>query len=165
MILSSNDTRRSIVVLLVLVTAAGIPVGTSIWGQTGQAQDEHYRAAGPGTYAFISSEFSFNGKVVAGAPYSAEAVTVTAQTLIDGNRIRRTVSSMVFRDSDGRTRQEHSLGALGPWAAGGPERRIITIHDPLSSETLTLDPESRTARRRPRRGFDVHRLAIAARGL
>ena len=39
-----------------------------------------------GNFVFIASE-SFGGKVVKGAPYSAEAVTETIQTLSDGNRI------------------------------------------------------------------------------
>ena len=165
MIFPSHKTQRSLRVLLVLLTALALPAGPWLWGQTKQVQHRLYRAAGPGTYAFISSEFSFNGKVVTDAPYSAEAVTVTSQTLVDGNRIRRTVSSRVYRDSQGRTRQEHSLGALGPWAAGGPERSIITIHDPVNAQTLTLDPEARTARRMPRRGFDVHRLGDSGRGV
>src|SRR5262245_15391792 len=43
--------------------------------------------------AFIQSEFSFGGPAVKGAPYSAEAVTETIQTLGDGNRIVQTSSA------------------------------------------------------------------------
>src|SRR6476620_273497 len=56
---------------------------------------------------------SFGGKVVKGAPYSAEAVTETIQTLGDGNRIVNRISSMLYRDSEGRTRREQSLKGLG----------------------------------------------------
>src|SRR5215472_7378055 len=45
---------------------------------------------------YISHEFNFfDGKVVKGEPYSAEAVTETIQTLGDGNRIIRNSSSKV----------------------------------------------------------------------
>lgn len=36
--------------------------------------------------------------------------------------------------------------------------QIVTIHDPVVGETVTLDPEARTARKMPRSSFDVHRL-------
>ena len=48
-------------------------------------------------FVFMASE-SFGGKVVKGAPYSAEAVTETIQTLSDGNRIvNRFTSSRLSR--------------------------------------------------------------------
>src|SRR5215212_12087396 len=43
---------------------------------------------------FFATE-SFGGKVVKGAPYSAEAVTETIQTLADGNRLVNRNTSMV----------------------------------------------------------------------
>src|SRR5215212_3859382 len=36
---------------------------------------------------FMATEMSFAGKLVKGAPYSAQAVTESVQTLSDGNRI------------------------------------------------------------------------------
>ena len=67
-----------------------------------------------GNFVFLASE-SFSGKVVKGAPYSAEAVTESIQTLSDGNRIINKFSRSVYRDSEGRTRREQSfrLGMLG----------------------------------------------------
>src|SRR5688572_15477740 len=58
---------------------------------------------------------SLPGSKVTGAPYSAEAVTEMTQTLADGNRIVRSVSASVARDSEGRTRREQVLAAFGPW--------------------------------------------------
>ncbi len=43
---------------------------------------------------------SLQGGKVTGAPYSAEAVTEMTQTLADGNRIVRSVSASVARDSE-----------------------------------------------------------------
>src|SRR5262245_25092162 len=54
------------------------------------AQDIAYAAP---QVEFIHNEFSFDGKVVKGAPYAADAVTETVQTLGDGNRIVRNSSA------------------------------------------------------------------------
>src|SRR5690242_7555338 len=78
-----------------------------------------YRQAGPMTMDFIGAEMSFGDKTVKGAPYSADAITETTQTLADGNRITRKTTASLYRDSQGRTRREESLAAIGPWAAAG----------------------------------------------
>src|SRR5690242_7456844 len=54
-----------------------------------------------GDFVFIATE-GFGGKVVKNAPYSAESVTETVQTLADGNRIVNKITSQVYRDSEGR---------------------------------------------------------------
>ena len=72
----------------------------------------------PGDFVFISPEMGFNGKLVKGAPYSAQAVTESTQTLGDGNRIVRKSTATVYRDSEGRTRREQSFKAIGPLATG-----------------------------------------------
>src|SRR5207248_1754254 len=46
------------------------------------------------------------GKVVTGVPFSATATTERTQTLADGTVIRRTTSSALYRDSQGRSRRE-----------------------------------------------------------
>jgi len=66
------------------------------------------------TFSYISSEFSFDGGVVKNAPYSAEAITETTQRLADGNRISQKSTATMYRDSEGRTRREETLGAIGP---------------------------------------------------
>jgi len=58
------------------------------------------------TFTFVATEMSFDHKLVKGAPYSAEAVTESVQTLADGNRIVRKNSSHIYRDGEGRTRRE-----------------------------------------------------------
>jgi hypothetical protein len=76
-------------------------------------------------FVFISSE-NFGGKIIKGAPYSAEAVTESVQTLADGNRIVNKMTSQVFRDSEGRTRREQTLKGLG--GVGTGEERARTPH-------------------------------------
>ena len=107
-------------------------------------------ASGDGyTYSFVSSEMSFDNKVVKGAPYSAEAVTETVQTLGDGNRIVRRTTSAVHRDGEGRTRREQALGAVGPWGAAGDSPQTVFVNDPVAGVNFVLDPRSRTARKLP----------------
>ena len=103
---------------------------------------------GPGdTVVFVSTEMSFGNKIVKNAPYSAQATTETTQTLADGNRIVRKNSSSIYRDSEGRTRHDQSLGSIGPWAAAGPPQQTSFINDPVNRIHYVLDPRSRIARK------------------
>lgn len=98
----------------------------------------------PGNFVFIASE-SFGGKVVKGAPYSAEAVTESIQVLGDGNRIVNRFSSAVYRDGEGRTRREQTLKGLGPLGTGNEPLQTIFINDPVAGVTYALDSRSHTA--------------------
>ena len=98
---------------------------------------------------FLGAEMSFSDKPVKGAPYAAEAVTETTQTLADGNRITRKSSANVYRDSAGRTRREETISALGPWAAGGDAPKVIFIQDPAASTGYHLDPQTHVAHKMP----------------
>src|ERR1035441_5970195 len=73
--------------------------------------------AAPGGARFLGAEAGMPGGVVKNAPYSADVVTETTQTLGDGNHIRQSSTVKVYRDSQGRTRREQSLNALGGLAA------------------------------------------------
>ena len=98
-------------------------------------------------FVFVASE-SFGGKVVKGAPYSAEAVTETIQTLADGNRIINRITSQVYRDSEGRTRRDQTLKGLGVLGGAGEEPlQTIFINDPVAGVTYALDSRSHTARK------------------
>jgi hypothetical protein len=94
---------------------------------------------------FIHHEFSFDGKMVKDAPYSAEAVTETIQTLGDGNRIIRNSSSKIYRDSAGRTRREQAMKAIGPWAVSGEAPIMITINDPIAGLHYNLNTNKKIA--------------------
>src|SRR5689334_453011 len=71
------------------------------------------RGGFPGGSRFLGTEAGMPGRVVKDAPYSADVITETTQTLPDGNRIHQTNSARVYRDSEGRTRREQSLRSLG----------------------------------------------------
>lgn len=115
---------------------------------SGASGDVMYQA-GPDTLDFVGAEMSFSDKPVKGAPYSADAVTETNQTLADGNRITRKSTASVYRDSAGRTRREETISAVGPWAAGGDAPKMIFIQDPAASVSYHLDPQTHTAHKLP----------------
>jgi len=104
---------------------------------------------GEDTVVFVSSEMSFDGRVVKGAPYSAQAVTESTRSLGDGNRIKHKNSASVYRDSEGRTRRDQELGAVGPWAMTGDPQQTVFINDPVAGVNYVLDPRTRTARKMP----------------
>lgn len=97
-----------------------------------------------GNVVFFASE-SIGGKIVKGAPYSAEAVTETIQTLADGNRIVNRTTSMLYRDGEGRTRREQTLKGLGIPGTGEEALQTIFINDPVAGVTYSLDSRSNTA--------------------
>src|SRR6476660_822447 len=95
------------------------------------------------TFDFVSGQL-ISGPPVKGAPYSAEAVNETIQTLADGNRIVQHSSAMQYRDSEGRERREE------PSAMGA-----IFITDPVAGARYTLHPESKTAEKGPGAVFNI----------
>jgi hypothetical protein len=100
-----------------------------------------------GAVQFIAHEGMLAGKTVKNAPYTAEAITETVQTLADGNRITRRSTSSIARDSEGRRRQESSMGAIGPWGVAGELPAFVTIDDPVAKVHYLLNPKDRTVRK------------------
>ena len=98
------------------------------------------------SFSFLSSEMNFDGRVVKGAPYSAAAVTETTQALADGNRIVRKSSTLLYRDSEGRTRREQTMDNVGPFATTGDAPHVIFINDPVADANYVLDVRTHTAR-------------------
>ena len=87
--------------------------------------------AGDDMMMFVSSELG-GRSVVKGAPYAATAVNETRQILNDGNRIERSSSIKLYRDSQGRTRQEQ----------GG----AVFINDVVAGKGYVLNMQKRSAR-------------------
>jgi hypothetical protein len=86
-------------------------------------------------------------RVVKGSPFSAVSVSETTQVLPDGNRIHRTTSAAMFRDSEGRFRREVTLPAIGPLAASGKTPHFVSILDPVAGFRYMLDPDDKTVRK------------------
>jgi hypothetical protein len=93
---------------------------------------------------FVGAQPGMPGRVVKGAPYSADVVTETTQTLSDGNHIRQTSTVRVYRDSEGRTRREESLHSLSG-AANANLPQIVIINDPVGGANYALNTNDKTA--------------------
>lgn len=102
-------------------------------------------------------------EIVKGAPYSADVVNESAQVLSDGNRIVHKTTSRVYRDGEGRTRQETDR----------PVAMEVSISDPVAGTFFTLNAETRTARQSPtplvfsgnvNRGGELERLNVLING-
>ena len=87
--------------------------------------------------AFAGGAVTSMAKNVKNAPYSAEVIAEKIQMLPDGNQITKKTSTLSFRDSAGRTRQEirDSKG----------EVRSIQIRDAVEGTRYTLLPSTKTA--------------------
>lgn len=94
---------------------------------------------------FLGAEAGMPGHVVKNAPYSADVVTETTQTLPDGNHIHQTTSVKMYRDSEGRTRSEQSLKTLNGLAPNANLPAVVFINDPVAGANYALNPTARTA--------------------
>jgi len=86
--------------------------------------------------------------VVKGAPYSATMNNESIQTLADGNRIVQTTTGTVLRDSQGRTRQDAALPAIGNLSAAS-DPHLVFIQDPVAGTSYTLNLTDKTAWKNP----------------
>lgn len=101
---------------------------------------------------FMFTDRAGRGRVVKGQPYNAEVVTETTQSLADGNVIAHRNVNRVYRDAEGRTRQEtYRKGEL----------RSVYISDPVAGMAYTLVPARKIAVAIPR--AEMHREMTHAR--
>jgi len=94
-----------------------------------------------GSMTYMFTDRAGRGRVVKGQPYSADIVTETSQTLPDGNVISHRNVNKVWRDGEGRTRQE---------SYRAEKLRSIYISDPVGAMSYTLIPGSKLAIAVPR---------------
>jgi hypothetical protein len=85
------------------------------------------------------------GRVVKNAPFSADVVSETTQTLQDGNRIHQTNTVRMYRDSEGRTRSEQTLKTLSGLAPNANLPAVVFINDPVAGANYALNPGAKTA--------------------
>lgn len=104
---------------------------------------------GPGPVSFRVGAFgSASGAPVQGAPYSATITNESVQMLADGNRIVQSNTGTVARDSQGRTRQDTSLPAIGNLSATNAPH-LVFIQDPVAEASYTLNLTDKTAQKMP----------------
>lgn len=89
--------------------------------------------------------FAYGIAPVAGVPYSAVGVTDSTTTFADGNRITRHETTRFFRDSQGRTRVEHTSPPPEIVLTSLPLSAVILINDPVSGGCYVLDTMQKIA--------------------
>jgi hypothetical protein len=116
-----------------LIAAALVSQSAALWAQVAPqaASFQQAQSLGVGVGVPIAPTAS---RWITGKPYSATAVTHTAQILADGSQIDRTTSQVLYRDEQGRERIEANEG------------KIIRILDPVAGVGYTLDVATKTAR-------------------
>ena len=88
--------------------------------------------AGDDVMMSLSPEFG-GRSVVKGAPYAATAVSEARQALSDGNSIERKSTVKLYRDGQGRTRQEQPGG-------------VVFINDVVAGKRYVLNTQRKSAR-------------------
>ncbi|MDQ6699748.1 MAG: hypothetical protein M3Z36_06155 [Acidobacteriota bacterium] len=144
-----------------IIIAAPMLLATAAWTQE---QDVHFFAPPGGgmlTFEYVKTKALSGGKLVAGAPYSADETSETTQTLADGNRIVRKTTARVYRDKDGRTRTDRAV-PLGPNTANGVAHRSVDINDAVAGAFYRLEPESRVAVKTVPQNIHAHMEKLAA---
>ena len=119
---------------------------------------------GAGTAAF--NRVIVEPETLKGAPYSADVISESVQTLADGNRIVHRTTSRVYRDSEGRLRREEDRPSGSPG---------VSINDPVARTSWSLDLDNHTARQNPlpffvrsgtlTPGGELDRLTVLLNGL
>jgi hypothetical protein len=154
-------TKKRILVTIIsalAVLANVIGIGAQERKTRSEVVSNHVFVGGPGqiafaegqgdnTFVFVSTEMSLDGKLVKGAPYSAQAINESVQTLAGGNRIVRHNTTTIYRDSEGRTRHDQTISVVGNFAAAGEPAQTTFINDPVAGVNYILDAKNKTARK------------------
>ena len=86
------------------------------------------------------------GQSVKNSPFSAEEVNESVQTLADGNRIVRSSTGKIYRNSEGRVRREHSGGTGGMMGSFYMTSPRVSILSPAEGHKYLLDSHEKTAK-------------------
>jgi hypothetical protein len=114
-----------------------VGAGAGVYAQQGQGGNA------PKVIAEIAAS---SDRAVKGAPFSAEAISESVQTLADGNRIVRSWTSKLYRNSEGRFRREGSGPGAFAFGSTFMTEPAVTILDPAAGSRFILDPEAKSAR-------------------
>ena len=99
---------------------------------------------GPGFAGGSFHEEVGEGRVVKGAPMTANVTMTRDTTLADGNSIHTENQTTIYRDSQGRVRREIGFELNTP-TTGATKGTMIAILDPVSGNRYMLNPRNKTA--------------------
>ena len=121
---------------------------SAVMGQTADAPPPPHGHGGPppmhGPGGPPPDSFGgIEGRTVAGAPFSAQVVSTSTQTLADGSHIARNVNAAVARDGQGRTYRMQTMNSLGPVPTGG-SKTVIFVRDPVAHTSHVISPDTKT---------------------
>jgi hypothetical protein len=85
-------------------------------------------------------------QAVKNSPFSADAVSESVQTLADGNRIVRSSTSKLYRNSEGSFRREMTGGSSGVLGSLFTVGQGVTIMDRVGGYRYMIDPNLKTTR-------------------
>src|SRR5262249_36774795 len=103
--------------------------------------------AGAAAQIIAPAGMSVEARIVKGVPYTAKIVSSTKRALVTGSEISASVTAPVARDSEGRTRREQSVLAVGAWVVERSESpTVIVTNDPVKMVNYVLDPRTHVAR-------------------
>ena len=133
-----------------MLTLCGVVRAQSDSAPPPPASPGHHSGHGPmsdDAMAFVGFEARLAGKTVTGAPFSASFSTHTTQALADGNQIQHSTTGTFARDSQGRTRRDMTLPAIGPWSTWGEAApHVVFINDSVAGTQYMLEPDRKIAR-------------------
>jgi TonB family protein len=115
-----------------------------------EASDDSRWQSVDSAFQFFSQQKNFDDRLVTGAPFSADVVSETIQTLQDGTRIVQRFEGRIYRDSKGRTRNERTYQMGGT----SEQKQTINIYDPVDGASYRFDSDTRTGRK-----FDYPKVA------
>ncbi len=91
---------------------------------------------------FVGAELRFGDKLVKGAPFSAETVREESKRLFDGSIVKNESKGLIYRDGEGRIRQEMPLESINGFPVLGRDNeplKLIHIVDQSTGKALSLN--------------------------
>ena len=96
----------------------------------------------------LGGQVLYSGAAITGAPYSAESTSQQVQTLADGTHITQMAQIIrTWRDSEGRTREERSMGGGGFQGSEQGRFFLIEILDRAAGVMYVIDDAAKIAHR------------------
>jgi hypothetical protein len=126
---------------LALVSGLGLAASSCVVAQDAPKSDVVYQSSG-----VVTVSNRVGGSPIKGAPYSATITNESVETLADGNRIVQNSTGTTARDSQGRTRQDTPLPAIGNLSAENAPH-IVIIMDPVAQVSYSLNLTDKTAQK------------------